>query len=44
MNNSQLWPSAFNFNIGLRLLLESLKDFCNSLLYKLAELEKNCII
>jgi len=40
MNNC-LWPSAFNFNLGLKLFLESFQNFCNGLLYKIAEIEKN---
>ena len=40
MNNC-LWPSAFNFNLGLKLFLENFKNFCSSLLYRLAEIEKN---
>jgi len=44
MDNNLFWPSAFNFNLGLKLLLESFKNFCSKLLLKIAELEKNCII
>jgi len=40
MYKYSFWPGAYSFNCELKLFLQLFKDFCEGLLYRIAELEQ----